>query len=92
MPPVTNEERQQSKEHPRRRPEQLQSRTSERTIDCREQLARHYYPDESRTLHTDTHGDYAPRDKPSNPIYYNIVLKVYTTKRKSAKKKNAANY
>jgi len=51
MSPVTDEVRQQGKEHPRGGPEQLQGGAGERTVDGRKQFARHYYSDKPRTLH-----------------------------------------
>ena len=53
--PVTDEERQQSQEHPRCCPEQFQRGAGKGTMYGRKQFARHYYPDKPCTLHTPTH-------------------------------------
>ena len=52
--PVADEERQQGKEHPGDRPEQLERRTGERAIHGREQLARHHDTHQARALPTRT--------------------------------------
>jgi len=52
MSPVTDEVRQQSQEHPRCCPEQLQHGAGKGTMYRRKQFARHHHPDKPGTLHT----------------------------------------
>ena len=70
MSPFTDDEGEQSEKHPRCGPEQLERGPGERPVDRREQLARHYYPDQPRTLHTYTHSSQTRKnlEKKQQPV------------------------